>query len=487
MDWKKCSWINYVSLTLLSVLAAIPESKSDNSVHIFSTYRLPVTSSILNWLPISHYDSSKNNTLVIGGFQISKSTDENYNEGPSEQREMYVCRAAQSGVWVAGAQLKGEKKCTVTVLGIVQAVENYELLENVDNAARLSWVSWSKFYPIPTGAVVTETMYVARYPVTRNETDKDTLTPTYTHYIGTLNHDEKLGTIAYVKSDGQQGSTNAGELLVETEPIYYELTSVKLNHWRTRIIKSESKIIGQATISNSGTEGAKLVEKSAYGYKYSSYWGQGHAMIKALNTSITLFNRTKLPTIKWGMEERSERMDSYSLEIYLEPGTGVNVKVKANYTEYEVPYTGQLVSHYEDGESKSREISGMRREETITDLRSEFGPIYFLSNSSIVPTTVKPPTTRGATTFSSSSTNSISGTLLISSTSTNKQNDINNVMDSSEDGNSIIPPRHDSNMQSDDGGPQSLKNKDALGAATSSLPSLYISIALILVTLYRIT
>lgn len=103
-----------------------------------------------------------------------------------------------------------------------------------------------------------------------------------------------------------------GDILVETEPIYYELTSVKLNHWRNRTIKSEPKIIGQATISNSRNERAKLAEAFGYDYKYSSYWGQGHAMIKALNTSITLFNRTKLPTIKWGMEEKYDRMDSYS-------------------------------------------------------------------------------------------------------------------------------------------------------------------------------
>ncbi|XP_015118448.1 protein unzipped [Diachasma alloeum] len=485
MDWNKFLWSRCISLAFVIVVAVMPESKCDSSVHIYSTYRLLVTSSTLNWLPISHYEPSKDSNLVIGGFQISQRTDDSYNEGPSEQREMYVCRAAQSGVWVAGAQLKGEKRCTVTVLGTVQTVENYDLLENVDNAARLSWVSWDKFHQIPTGAVVTETMYVARHVVTSDETDKDSAIRTYTHYIGTLNHDEKLGTIAYVKSDGLEGSTDSGELLVETEPIYYELTSVKLNHWRTRIIKSEPRIIGQATISNSRNERAKLAEAFGYNYKYSSYWGQGHAMIKALNTSITLFNRTKLPNIKWGMQERSERQDSCSVEVYLDPGTGVNVTVRANYTEHEVSYTGQLVSHYADGESKSRVISGMRKEEAITDLRREFGPVYFLNNLTIVPTTMAPTTTRGPILLpSSSSSSSTSETLSIT---TNRQNDINSIVGGDDDDNSIIPPKSDSNIQSDDGGPQSLKNKDALAGATNSLPCLSISITSFLVALYRIT
>ncbi|XP_063972449.1 protein unzipped [Diachasmimorpha longicaudata] len=484
MDRNKCLGTRCVSVVFIIALLAIPGLKCDSSVHVHSTYRVPLTSSTLNWLPISHYEPSKDKNLVIGGFQISKSTDENH-EDPGQRRAMYVCRAAESGVWVAGAQLKGEKKCTVTVLGTVKNMENYDLLENVDNAARLSWVTWNKFLPIFPGAVVTETMYVARHVVASNETEKDSSTPTYTHYIGTLNHDERLGTIAYVKSDGLEDSTDFGELLVETEPIYYELTSVKLNHWRTRIIKSEPKIIGQATISNSRNQRAKLAEAFGYEYNYSSYWGQGHAMIKALNTSITLFNRTKLPTINWGMTEKSLRQDSYSVEVYLDPGTGVNVTVKANYTEHEVSYTGQLVSHYNDSESKSREISGIRREETMTDMRVEFGPIYFLSNLSIVPTTVAPSTTRGTTIITSSS--SSSSTSETSSITTNRQNDVNNIVDNEDDDNSIIPPKSDSNVQGDDGGPQSLKNKDALGGATNLLPCLSISILSFLVTLYRIT
>lgn len=176
------------------------------------------------------------------------------------------------------------------------------------------------------------------------------------------------------------------------------------------------------------------------------------------------------------------------MEIYLEPGTGVNVTVRANYTDYEVPYTGQLVSHYKDGESKSREINGVRREETMKNLRPEFGPIYFLSNLTIVPTTVAPTTTRG-TTGTAVSSSSTSGSTSASSSTTNRQNDSNNIggSDDADDDNSIIPPKSDSNMQSDDGGPQSLKNKVAAGGATNLLSCLYISIASLLVTLYRIT
>lgn len=71
-------------------------------------------------------------------------------------------------------------------------------------------------------------------------------------------------------------------------------------------------ILGEATITNSRDEPAKLAEAFGYSYKYFSYWGQGHAMIKALNTSVTLVNGTKLMDVAWGMEDKYNRTDIYT-------------------------------------------------------------------------------------------------------------------------------------------------------------------------------
>lgn len=105
-----------------------------------------------------------------------------------------MCRAIHSGVWVAGTQKEKEKVCTVTIHGVVQSYEKYELLENVDGAARISWIQWNKYTPPPVGAVyVDKTMLVARH-----EVPKDLEKPRYTHYIGTLSSPENFGTIVYV-------------------------------------------------------------------------------------------------------------------------------------------------------------------------------------------------------------------------------------------------------------------------------------------------
>jgi len=98
-----------------------------------------------------------------------------------------------SSVWVAGMQKDKEKVCTVTIHGIVQSYEKYELLENIDGAARIAWVYWDKYMQPLLGAVYVDKMLVARY-----EVPKDKQEPRYTHYIGTLSLNDNFGTIFFV-------------------------------------------------------------------------------------------------------------------------------------------------------------------------------------------------------------------------------------------------------------------------------------------------
>lgn len=87
----------------------------------------------------------------------------------------------------------------VTSLSIVRSYEKYDLLENTESAARVSWVDWDKYKDIPVGAVapsVSESYFVARHLA--EEENEDSLTQT--HYIGTLNTKDGLGKITYIKS-----------------------------------------------------------------------------------------------------------------------------------------------------------------------------------------------------------------------------------------------------------------------------------------------
>ncbi|XP_012530753.1 protein unzipped [Monomorium pharaonis] len=492
---------NYLALGVLLLSAA---ATADNSVHILSKYgHQPLTSTTLKWLPVAHYNPSESKDIVIGGVEnLPDNEDENY-ANQAEKLEtrtpaLYVCRAMHSGVWVAGTQKEKERVCTVTIHGVVQQYTKYELLENVDSAARISWIHWDRFTQPHLGAVYVDSMLVARH-----EVPKDKRNPRYTHYIGTLSSVESFGTIVYVNEDGNEESAKSGELLVETEPIRYELSAVKLNWPKRRDIKPRvPRVLSEVTIINTGARSANLAEACTYTYKYSVYWGRRHAILNGLSTTITLVNGTSLPNITWGTRHEENRTEAYDVLIYLEPGTGMNVTLRANYTDMEVPYTATLISHYEDGATTTRVISGIRQEETLFDITPEFGPVYFLSNFSLVPTTTPPPTT----TTELPTTTTMMTTTTMAATTTKRapqrasasrgshQHQTDDTSDTDE--NSILPPKKpdiSTGMQSDDGGPLSLKNKEAMydaGATSVSLQSSLLTLVippLLLLILHKIT
>lgn len=114
-----------------------------------------------------------------------------------------------------------------------------------------------------------------------------------------------------LSQNGKEESTKFGELLVETEPIRYELSAVKLNWPKRRDIKRVPRVLSEVTIINRGAEPANLAEACVYTYNHSVYWGRRHAILNGLSTTITLINGTSLPSIKWGMRAAESRTEVY--------------------------------------------------------------------------------------------------------------------------------------------------------------------------------
>ncbi|KAL6439201.1 hypothetical protein ACFW04_003852 [Cataglyphis niger] len=475
---------------LCCIIALLSTSTADNSVHILSKYAHQLlTSTTLKWLPIQHYNPNESKEIVIGGFEnIADGEDENYanqaEKSEARRRPLYVCRAMHNSVWVAGTQRDKERVCTVTIYGSVQSYDKYELLENIDGAARIAWIRLDQYLQPHVGAVYVDSkMLVARHMVPKDKKER------FTHYIGTLSS-ENFGNIIYVNEDGKEETAKSGDHLVETEPIRYELSAVKLNWSKRRDVKPRiSRILNNVTITNHGEEPASLAEACTYTYKYSIYWGRRHAILNGLSTTITLVNGTSLPNITWGMRDEKNRTEAYNVQVFLEPGTGVNVTLKANYTDTEMPYGATLISHYEDGATMSRVISGTRQEETLLDIVPEFGPIYFLNNYSLVPTTVSPPTTTETPTTTIAATT----TMQPPQETTHRPRQASNAADTVDhDENLIVPPKKidiSTSMQNDDGGPLSLKNKGDYSNVACVKPSLLTLVAspLLLLILHRIT
>lgn len=119
---------------------------------------------------------------------------------PSVKKELaaYVCRARHNGLWIPGVLRSGQQQCKISLLGRVFPYERYEVLENVDNGARLSWVRWDRFNGLPAGAVAGGETYVARRHIEADGKDDNNNAIRMKHFVGKLDMNEGMGRITVI-------------------------------------------------------------------------------------------------------------------------------------------------------------------------------------------------------------------------------------------------------------------------------------------------
>jgi len=84
----------------------------------------------------------------------------------SDEHSVLLCRARHNGIVLAGAVVDG--KCLVSLAKEVKGYERYDVLRNVQNAARLQWRQWNQYNGRPFGAVSVADdgkIYIARRQV----------------------------------------------------------------------------------------------------------------------------------------------------------------------------------------------------------------------------------------------------------------------------------------------------------------------------------
>ena len=81
---------------------------------------------------------------------------------PSQLREskIYICRAFLDGIWVPGAVFEHNKLC-VPMMSKAQEIGQYDVLINIDQAARLVWKNWDRQTEVPRGAVSAGEYFIA--------------------------------------------------------------------------------------------------------------------------------------------------------------------------------------------------------------------------------------------------------------------------------------------------------------------------------------
>lgn len=226
-------WASVVLLTAALVQADV--------VRVLSKYGYdqPVTSTILNWIPIQK-DNPVPKHAVIGALSHHEE-DINNAAAPNEKdgQSVYICRLRVEGVWVSGGAMNGE--CIASAHGQTHRSKIYEILENTEGGARLSWVKWDKYERIDPGTVFGDgENYIAR---------RGAGSDIYSHLIGRLEPYNGLGKVIVVQEDGSLGDFGDGEVLKETEPTRYELGKIKFNQYKKRVVENPM-ILGVATLEN---------------------------------------------------------------------------------------------------------------------------------------------------------------------------------------------------------------------------------------------
>nr|CAI5841631.1 unnamed protein product [Callosobruchus analis] len=408
-----------IHLLCLLLLYQTDLLSADRSVHILAeNLNQVVTSTNLQWIPTSRHDKNLKELLQYGVVAANQTIEAyskddtklsgNGNEPMSEfiNKPVYVCRARES-VWVAGQLRPKNQVCVVSVYKKVREHEQFDILVNTEGSARLNWKLKSKIDLIPQGSVasgVEPKNFIARKD-TSSHNKEGSLTHNTGIYVKNENL-EHLGMFYVVDQNNIEIHGEDGEILVEMEPVSYELKGIRFSkvkrgkHHRTQLE------LGHTILKNE-EEGLQRVDSViSYTYQYRVEWVKGHGLITGLPITVYAPDGSRLEGVA-NVPKEENRTEVAPIERYLEAGTAVNVTLMANYTDSEIPYKGRLISLYKDDETREKVLDEVLREKKVMDVVAVYSPAYFLHNGSHVPTTT---TTTSTTTTTTTTTTTVSRT-----------------------------------------------------------------------------
>lgn len=178
----------------------------------------------------------------------------------------------------------------------------------------------------------------------------------FDYQLGRLDPKEGLGRI-FVYLGDREYSLDEGEVLVETEPVRYELRQIKVDKWRSQVKKNLTEL-GSTVLQNSESMSNLVEAVITYEYDRMVYWGTHDGVARGLPTAVYDEVGARPMDIYWAQKVSEKRLETKTVSTNLQPGTAINVTVTGNYTKTEGPYKALLVSYYADNDNAlTREIT----------------------------------------------------------------------------------------------------------------------------------
>lgn len=126
--------------------------------------------------------------------------------------------------------------------------------------------------------------------------------------LGRFDPKERLGKVIVNQGD-REVEYNDGEILVETEPVRYELRQIKMDKFRTQIQRNTTEL-ASTVLANLETMSNLVETVITYDYDRVEYWGTHDGIARGLETSV--YETGKFPSeINWGLKVTEKVIEVY--------------------------------------------------------------------------------------------------------------------------------------------------------------------------------
>ena len=335
-------------------------SSAGTPAHTQSVYGQLVTSSTLSWV------------RSAAGLDLPP------NVVHSGTGSGVVCRGRHHGTHLVGTTALG--RCRLGFTNRLVSVARFQVLTEVPAAAKLQWRPFTRFSELPQGAVAgvegADPVFVAR------KLGKDGVMVPAVIEVASTNYG--TGTLK-VFSDYSVDNVNNGDVLVEIEPVRYELKMERFVKDSKRT--SARKILASSSIFRfqEGRESeARMQKMLSYSYAKTQYFGQVKGAIKGLPVTVHL-PTGEVKNLLWGMKDTNKQSETIMVGHNMKENSAVDVVISAEEISEEQAYTANLVAVFPDGSVRERVVEGVMLTHFLDGIKPEYSKLYVIKDQIMGP------------------------------------------------------------------------------------------------------
>jgi len=191
-----------------------------------------------------------------------------------------------------------------------------------------------------------------------------------------------FGRIAVYNEGKEEDIVTECDLLVEVEPVRYELD---LQPFVKKVKREKIPTVLATTSIFRFEEGtailARMQKMMFYQNEMSLYFGQVKGTIRGLPGMVKMpYGETKV--IIWGMMDKDKQRESIMVGYDMKKNSAIDVKVVADSLLDEQHYNGLLRAIFPDGSGRDRQVEGVMQSRYLDRIRPEYSKLYKIQEQS---------------------------------------------------------------------------------------------------------